>query len=306
MMLGGPPDMLLRSVAPLVLLVASLPACKRASPPPAVSLDVVPSARFSPEKPHAGQPLAVTYRWQVGPRLAAMTPHMAFVHFVAADGTVLFTDDHTPMPPPEAWEPGGIYEYTRLAFTYHQFPGPLQVRLGLYDPQTGVRVGLAAEHAGQAAYRVGLLNVIRRSSRQTVLFHSGFSPPWTTDKQPLDSFRWMGREAVVACANPRSAAVLFLRGSTNLAAFAAPPTLRISVGGFSRSYAIESERPFTLAVPMSREALGTEELTDVTLAMSHTFAPPGGGSPLGLTVERVVLLPEAEVAGEILSAAIVL
>jgi len=298
MILRGLEDMAPRSsTAVAALLVASLSACKRPAPPPTLSLDVAPSARFSPEPARAGEPVAVTYRWTAGPRFQpAPTPYVAFVHFVAADGAVLFTDDHTPAPPVSSWEAGAIFEYTRLVFTHRQFPGPLTVRLGLYDSRDGRRVALDAEHAGQGAYRVGRLDVLPHRQRQGTLFYSGFSEPWTHEQQPFESFRWMAREGVVACLNPRADAVLFLRGSADVGGVAAPPRLRVSVGDFRREYLVESEAPFTLAVPIDEEHLGSQEYTDVILTLTEGR----------LSVDRVVLLPRTDVAPEALAAAAVL
>jgi hypothetical protein len=298
MILRGLPDMRPPpSTAAVAILLASLCACKRAAPPPTVSLDVAPSARFSPEPAQAGQPLAVTYRWAVGPRFERTeTPYVAFVHFVAADGGVLFTDDHTPAPPVSSWEPGAIFEYARLVFTHRQFPGPLTVRLGLYDSRDGRRVALAAAHVGQGAYRVGVVDVRRHPPQQGTLFYSGFSEPWTHEQQPFESFRWMAREGIVACRNPRAEAVLFLRASADVRGVAGPPRLRVSVGGLVREHEVAGDAPFTIALPIDAERLGSQDFTDVTLTMSEGR----------LSVDRVVLLPKTEVTPEVLSAAAVL
>ena len=249
--------------------------------------------------------MAVTYRWQVGsqpiPRDAG---YRAFVHFVAADGALLLTDDHEPLPPPEAWEPGATYEYTRVVFTHEQFPGPLQVRLCLHDRRDGRRAAMKAPPAPQAAYPVGTLDVLRRRSDRRPLFFSGFSEPWTRLSQPFESFRGMGREAVIACRNPRADAVLFLKASTAVGSFPSPPTLRVSVGGTVRELGLTEAGSFTVAVPLDARHLGRQEYTDVTLSMSATFREDGREH--GLTVERAILLPQSEVPGDLLGAAIVL
>jgi hypothetical protein len=106
----------------------------------------------------------------------------------------------------------------------------------------------------------------------------------------------MAREGVVACRNPRTEAVLFLRGSADVRGVAAPPRLRVSVGGLVREHVVLSEAPFTIALPVDEQRLGSQDFTDVTLAMSEGR----------LSVDRVVLLPKTEVTPEVLAAAAVL
>src|SRR5687768_4723100 len=247
MMRAPLPWMPLRPLTCALLPILVTAACRPPSRPPAVSLDVALAARLSPASTRAGEPVAVTYRWEVGPGVPRLDhPHQAFVHFLAADGAVLLSDDHAPQPPPSSWEPGAVYEYTRVVFTHHQFPGPLQIRAGLYDLTTGARVGQRGPDAGQTSYRIGALDVTRHAPSRQTLFFSGFQSPWSTNDAPFDAYRWMGREAVVACRNPRTDAVLFVRGSAPVRSFASPPRLRLSLVGGVREYEIADDDPFTL------------------------------------------------------------
>jgi hypothetical protein len=299
----------MRPVACTLLLSLALgsAACRRASArPPAVRLDVTPEVRIIPALTTAGRPVAVQYRWRVGPGYARdARAYRPFVHFLSADGAILIQDGHDPKPLPEAWSPGTTIEYTRIVFTHPQFPGLLEVRLGLVDAVSGARVGLNGRDLGQASYAAGTLDVGRHAPSEEIHFHAGFSAAWTDNNLPFDSYRWMGREGTLACRNPHADAIFFLRAQADARAAGGPLTLRLAVGPTQREHHVTEADTFTLALRLPAESLGTGDWTDVTLSTDKTYATSGGLS-VGLLLERAWLMPAADVAPEILEAVEVL
>jgi hypothetical protein len=285
-------------------VLAVLPGCRPGTRrAPSVSFDVGPSVRVSPTLTRAGRPVATTYRWSTGAGFAAFErPYCAFVHFVSQDGVVLLQDDHVPDPPPRQWERGHSYEYTRTVFTHHQFPGPLEIRVGLYDPADGARAALRGVESGRNVYSVGHVDVARHAPLEQTLFFSGFKAPWSDNTQPFDVVRSMDRTGVVACRNPREDAVFFLRAQAPKAA-PAPPVLGISVGSVQREHVLEGEDFFALAVRIDRASLGDQEFADVTLTMSE---PSGGQAPATLRVAHAILCAAADIDEALLRAFLVL
>lgn len=101
-----------------------------------------------------GAPLTVTLGWQVLATL--LPPHHVFVHAVDAAGTVVAQSDGPPASggvraPTGTWLPG---EYLRTDHTLAIPPGVsvAELRVGLYDPQTGVRLPVTVAGAPAGDY----------------------------------------------------------------------------------------------------------------------------------------------------------
>src|SRR3954467_7827788 len=111
--------------------LALLPACSRRKP--AEVNDIVPKFEVNRSRAPLGSAVEITYTWQVEPTAKKLTQdHRAFVHFVDSHGVMLFEDDHTPVPPVTAWEPGQTYTYTRTKFIpVYPYVGDVDVRIGL-------------------------------------------------------------------------------------------------------------------------------------------------------------------------------
>jgi hypothetical protein len=274
----------------------------RAPSPPATPVDVSLQVAASPADVPAGRPLAVRYRWSVGSGFAGFDrSYRAFVHFVTEDGTSLLNDDHVPAPPPLEWAAGGAYEYTRVVFTHRQFPGPLEVRAGLFDPERGARVALRGEDVGQRAYRVGRL-VVARGRDPRPVYRRGFHPPEGSPRRPFDVLRWTGPRAVVSFPNPRSEAVLFVRAVTSRSSFPSPPTLRVAVGPAAASRVITDDEPFVVRLPVGPLDLGPDDWIDATLDVDQQFRAPPDVRTLAVCVENVALVPVADLPAVLRSA----
>ena len=108
-----------------------------------------------------GMPLDMHYRFTVAPNAPKLNAgETVFVHFVDADGELMWTDDHQPPVPMSRWKPGQVIEYTRSMFV-PKFPysGDTRVLVGIYSPESGERRALTGETAGQHEYAVAHFNL---------------------------------------------------------------------------------------------------------------------------------------------------
>ena len=293
------------SMAWLWIAVGSC-ACQRPAPTPAAAQDVTPSVRLAPVAGHAGRPLAVVYSWQTGPAFRGFDQTVrAFVHVLADDGATLVSDDHFPEPLPETWTANKTYTYTRVVFPPKQFPGRVDVHLGLFEPGSGRRLALHGEDVGQTAYRVARATLLPHAHDPAMHFGPGFFPPDGDLGRPFATTRWTGREAQVSLANPLTDALLLVQAATSVDAFTVAPALSLELGStpLGPPYEIRSEEPFTLAFRVDAATLGTSDRCDLRFVMNAAARRRNDPRTLGVQVYDIALLPIEDLPLELLALA---
>ncbi len=222
-----------------------------------------------------GAALEVTYTWEVGPAAKPVAPgHEAFVHVLDPRGTVLLTDDHVPVPPPDRWSPGRTYSYRRTVFVpVLPWVGEARVVLGLYDPRGGGRVALAGDDVGRQAYRVGTIELLPQTESIFLVFKEGWHGPEMDPESPGTERTWTQQEAVVSFKNPKKDVVVYLEAETCLSCFEKAPTLTVSVGAARATLPVGSPRTLLARIRARAEDLGSEEWVDLRLRMSDSFVP---------------------------------
>lgn len=94
-----------------IALSLSLNACR------GESVAITPSFEVNKYRASVGSPLELVYRFEMAAEgNPIFADYKVFVHFVDAEGELLFTDDHEPSPPSSAWELGSTIEYARTIF----------------------------------------------------------------------------------------------------------------------------------------------------------------------------------------------
>ncbi|RME96169.1 MAG: hypothetical protein D6766_01385 [Verrucomicrobia bacterium] len=101
------------------------------------------------------------WRWRVDRPPAG--DWRVFVHFTDAAGTIRFQNDHEPATPTSRWQPGVVASGTFEVRVPPGTTGPVEVRVGLYQPASGTRARLAAPDDGERRVRLGRL--IREGAR---------------------------------------------------------------------------------------------------------------------------------------------
>ncbi|MEZ4768840.1 MAG: hypothetical protein R2844_10505 [Caldilineales bacterium] len=93
---------------------------------------------------HTGKPFTLALYWQAGPDAPPPDNATVFVHLLDKDETVVVGRDNPPCRgtcPTSTWRPGEVIrdEYT-LDVPAGLPPGEYRIEIGMYDPQTLVRL----------------------------------------------------------------------------------------------------------------------------------------------------------------------
>lgn len=104
-----------------------------------------------------GRDLRATYRWLV--QKPPSENWQVFVHFSDASGDVKFQNDYRPDPPLSQWKPGEVSQGPFTVTVPDGLAGTFEVRMGLFQPETGRRALLHGRRNRDRAYLVGKLLV---------------------------------------------------------------------------------------------------------------------------------------------------
>ncbi|HLA76818.1 MAG TPA: hypothetical protein VJU18_04465 [Vicinamibacteria bacterium] len=262
--------------AAVVLVIAGatlLPACRRK---PAEVNAITPSLEISRNRAPLGSAIEVTYTWTVEPTAKKIGPdYRAFVHFLDSHEVILFTDDHTPTPPPTSWEPGQTYTYTRTVFVpIVAYVGPVEVRMGLQPVARGERLALKGDDAGLREYRVAKMESLPQTENIFLVYKEGWHNPEAAAHNPSVEHTWTKKDALVSFKNPKKDVVVYLEADTNAKAFDQSPVLTVAVGGKTGVVVpIENSEIFLKKIRVKAADLGTEEWVDLKLSMNQSFVP---------------------------------
>lgn len=241
-----------------------------------------------------GGPIEMSYRWTVAADAPAFPADgWIFVHFLDADGELLWTDDHEPPTPVRDWKPGSTVEYVRTTFAPKlPYVGELRIETGVFSRSTGQRLPLQGTTRGQRAYEVGRVNLQLQGEALLAVFKDG----WHATEQAEGSARewqWSKGVGTLAFRNPKRDVVLYLE-LDRPGGFPEPQTVTVRIGDQAVDtfqMASGQSRLRKIAVPAAQ--LGTGEGTEVQIAVDRTFVPatlPGSGShdtrELGVRVFR--------------------
>jgi hypothetical protein len=260
-----------------------------------------PSVTLSRSEVSIGSPLDVTYEFAVAPDAPAFAEdYIVFVHFLDADGELMWTDDHEPPTPTRQWKPGETITYQRTVFV-PKFPyvGDARVQVGLYQPTSNVRLPLAGDDAGGRSYRVAAFALALQTGRLFVVFRDGWHDPEVADDGRLE-WQWSTKQGVVAFRNPRRDVVAILQVDSPVAAFAEPQRVDLRLGStVVDSFALASGPAVVRRIPLTAGQLGEGETVEMIIAVDKTFVPAslpalksGDGRELGIRVFHVHIEPK--------------
>jgi len=229
-------------------------------------------------KPRApiGSPIEITYRFDVG---ADSTPidkdYRVFVHFLDSHDTVLFNDDHDPPEPTSSWEAGSTFEYERTLFIpLYPYLGTALIKVGLYIPETGERLGLIGTDDGNLAFQVGQIELLDQKENIFLVYKEGWHQLENDPDNRSMEWQWTKQEAVCSFRNPKKESVLFLEADTNLHAFEEPLEVTVMIGENEiAKFTVEERDPFLKKITIPVSALGDEDWVDLRLVNSQSFVP---------------------------------
>ena len=257
-----------------------------------------PSVTLSRTSAAIGTPLDVTYRFVVAAGAPAFQQdYTVFVHFVDADGELMWTDDHQPPTPTRQWKGGARIEYSRTVFV-PKFPyaGEARVNVGLYDPASGDRLPLAATPAGQRAYQVATFEMREQADNVFVVFRDGWHD---TEVEPTGlEWQWSRKEGIVSFRNPKRDALLLVQ--LDQPAFRGGQQVMLRVGStVVDTFPLAQGESALRRLNLTAAQLGDAETVEMGIAVDKTFVPAtvpelksSDARELGVRVFRVYVEPK--------------
>jgi hypothetical protein len=262
-----------RLAAALLALAVSVSCASSADNAPAVASV---SVALSPSQASIGSPVEMQYRLEALPG-AAMPhePQVVFVHAVDASGRLLWTDDHHPLVPVDRWQTGTPVEYSRTMFVPRvAVSGPVELRVGVYNPTTGARLKLSNGSADDArTYPAATLNVRPDPEAVFVAYTEGWHNPESSDAMGRD-WRWSKKLGRLAFRNPRRAAELWLEVDQPVAGATPPQQLQVVVGGtVLDTFSLDGQSITIHRTRLTPDVLGGGDTVDLDLVPARSFVP---------------------------------
>ena len=201
--------------------------------------------------------------------------YRVFVHFVDADGEVMWTDDHNPPQSTSNWIPGQIVKYDRKVFLpMYPYIGTATIRVGLYSANGGERLALVGDDDGSLSYTGGRLELLPQSENVFLIFQDGWHDleviPGDNDVQ----WRWTMANATISFRNPRSDVLLYLRADGRPDLVGGPQGVVLEIEGREVArFLIETTQAELREIPISQEQLGDQNLVELGIVVDGAFIP---------------------------------
>ena len=277
-------------------LLTLLTGCSKGDTSPPVA-----TVTFSANKARVplGSPIELTYRFNVAPDAKFDGNYKVFVHFVDADGGVLWNDDHDPSPPTSQWRPGQTIQYTRTRFLpVVPFLGEVKVTVGLYRDSDRLPLqGLdpADRQSTTREYKVGTLQLLPTSENIFVFKKNGWHPTEFAAENPTLEWEWTQKVATLTLKNPRKDVFLYLEFDARTDVFTDRPQQVTVYSGdqLVDTFPANAGVPTLRRIPITAAQLGQNEMAELRIEVDRTFVPaklPAGGRDvreLGIRVYNV-------------------
>jgi hypothetical protein len=261
----------LSCVLPLLFAIGLSGACGPPDLGPAVA---IPTLELNRAQVPLGGPIEMTYGFTPSPEIRTLTePYRVSVHFLDADGELMFTDDHDPAVPTTDWYPGQLVTYDRRLFIpVYPYVGDASIALGLYSPATGRRFALAGEHIGDAGHAVVATIELTPPPEGIFLeFREGWHQREFDDDQ---EWQWSAGDGIVAFGNPRQDSILYLELDGRSDLFDAPQRVDLVVGDRTvDSFVVEASDVTFHTATLSAADFGDDDTIELTLHVDQTFVP---------------------------------
>lgn len=223
-----------------------------------------------------GMPLEMHYRFAVAPNAPKLNADdTVFVHFVDADGELMWTDDHQPPVPTSQWKPGQVIDYTRTMFV-PKFPysGETRVLVGIYSPESGERRALAGETTGQHEYAVARFNLHPQADNLYVVFKDGWHETEVAEGQTGVEWQWSKKTATLAFRNPMRDAIFYFQCDQPVQGLGEPQHVDLRIGdNVIDSFTLPAGPRELRKVDLTTAQMGTGEAVEITVSVDKTFVP---------------------------------
>lgn len=233
-----------------------------------------PSVTLSKERAALGSPIEAKFRFAVAPDAQISGDYRVLLHFLDADGELMWTDDHDPPVPTSTWKPGQVVEYTRTLFIpIYPYVGKAAVHVGLYSPQDQSRLVLAGTTEGLREYELATLELLPHSENVFLLFKEGWHPAETATDNSVVAWQWTKKVATLTFRNPKTPATLYLHVD-NPGSYAETQTVNVLLNGQPvDSFQLDPRQEAIHRTHLTREQLGAADMADLTLEVDKTWVP---------------------------------
>ena len=234
-----------------------------------------------------GGPLEMTFRFTVPQDAPGFSDdYRVFVHFLDADGALMFEDDHDPPEPTTTWRSGQQISYKRrFIVPVYPYIGEVMVAVGLYSQANGERLPLVGDHLGQRAYRVATLEMAPQSERGFLMFEDGWHAAESVPEEPNREWQWTTGRATVSFRNPETDSTLYLEVVGRPELFDTPQVLTLAIDDtVIETLEMASDVPTFHAIAVPASSLGDADTVALTLTVEPTFVPStvtNGANPDG-------------------------
>ena len=248
-----------------------------------------------------GGPITLAVQFVVSPELEPLNEDLrVMVHFLDANGDMMWAADHEPSVPTSQWQPGQTVSYTRRErVPMYPYVGDAVVAVGLYSPATGERWALTGDPLGQRAYSATSVSLEPQSESSLIYYQDG----WYSDEADPETkvmWRWTTERASLSFRNPGSDAVLYLELAGRPDLFETPQRMEVRIGDQVVSEVrLDSPESQFHKIPLSVGQFGDADSVTLDLFVDQTFVPasvPGGSSAdlrnLGVRVFYAFLEPQ--------------
>jgi hypothetical protein len=218
----------------------------------------------------------MNYRFTVAQDSTGFTDdYRMFVHFLDADGDLMFTDDHDPPVPTTSWQPGQEITYERrMIVPMYPYIGEVTIAIGLYSVEMGDRLPLAAEHLGQRAYRVATMEMAPQSESGFLVFEDGWHQAESLSEDPTREWQWTTGQATIAFRNPQVDSTFYLEVNGRPELFDVPQVLTLTIDDtVVETIELSAEGPTYHVIPVPAASLGAADAVVLTLTVDQTFVP---------------------------------
>lgn len=238
---------------------------------------ITPEINLSATEVPLGYPLDINYQWMIGPQVTPLKKdYTVFVHFLDQKGKLLFTDDHTPPLPTSQWQPGRRVEYERTLFLpLTPIMGDIEIRVGLYDIESGVKLTLAGEDKnGSKAYLVGRVKFLPEDLNSLPVYKEGWYDPEVVSEEITMEWMWSQKKAEVAFINPRRDAILYFHAQSPAADLGSPQQITLYLNDEPLdSWQCTSSEVFLRKIAIEKERLGQDSWIDIGIEVDKVFIP---------------------------------
>jgi hypothetical protein len=237
---------------------------------------VTPTVTLTRSDAAIGMPIEMAYRFVVVATAPAFTEdYTVFVHFLDADGEMMWTDDHQPPVRTTQWKPGQTIEYSRTMFI-PKFPysGETSVVIGLYSPRSDERVPMAGQTKGQREYQVASFNLHPQTDNLYVVFKDGWHETEVAEDATGVEWQWSKKTATLVFRNPMRDVLFYFLCGQPVKVLGAPQQVELRIGpAVIDSFALPAGPRELRKVNLTSAQLGNGETVEVTVAVDRTFVP---------------------------------